>query len=511
MKPVNLYRYSLALFTLLPVVSLAAVPNAFTTGDAIVASEMNENFDDLDSRIADLESRVPGGQNTTVAVDCSGANAAALKNMTITANTAYTLTGMCEGPIEITVPDVKIQGDATGTKDDGILLPTGLVSNPFAALGIYGDFRTDLENLTISSTNYTDPASVSNWTVVASYIGHGARVEITDVDFVGGRESVTVYMGSRARFWGNVVIQDFGRRGIGSSGNSSVEFRDPITISGLVSSNETKVYGVQAGDSSYIGIRNGGTITPPDGPNIANPVNDRRAIQASSASAIWGDIGTGGTFNVTAGRVVSFGGSNVGMTGATIASQVKAFGAANIDLTDCTVQHEVRAESSGSVYLSNTTVTQSVRVKEGAAVYAENTSSLNGGLDVVQGAAANIDSSIVVGNVEVNLGSSLIAYSSTFSGGYQHAYRGGNITYYDATITLINAENLWAHDRGSIFFGQSGGTTTVSTAAPIHAGTFSTLDLSAGDLGGATVECSVRADQVFENGATNYVFDVGCI
>ena len=44
MKSIKLFHYSLALFSLVPAVSLAAVPHIFLTGDPIVASEINNNF-----------------------------------------------------------------------------------------------------------------------------------------------------------------------------------------------------------------------------------------------------------------------------------------------------------------------------------------------------------------------------------------------------------------------------------------------------------------------------------
>jgi len=43
----------------------AAVPNTFTAGDAIVASEMNANFTSLEQRIEELEARL--GINATFA------------------------------------------------------------------------------------------------------------------------------------------------------------------------------------------------------------------------------------------------------------------------------------------------------------------------------------------------------------------------------------------------------------------------------------------------------------
>lgn len=59
MKNVNAINKALLVGVLLtPSLLLAAVPNSFTTGDPIVASEMNDNFNDLDGRVTSNEARI---------------------------------------------------------------------------------------------------------------------------------------------------------------------------------------------------------------------------------------------------------------------------------------------------------------------------------------------------------------------------------------------------------------------------------------------------------------------
>ena len=50
---------------LLPGLTLAAVPHGFNTGDAIVASEMNNNFNDLDGRVISNDARISVIESTT--------------------------------------------------------------------------------------------------------------------------------------------------------------------------------------------------------------------------------------------------------------------------------------------------------------------------------------------------------------------------------------------------------------------------------------------------------------
>ena len=62
---------------------------------------------------------------------------------------------MCNGPVWISSRDnIVIEGDATGSRDDGIILPAGLVENPYGAIGIWDSASVSLDNLTLSAENY---------------------------------------------------------------------------------------------------------------------------------------------------------------------------------------------------------------------------------------------------------------------------------------------------------------------------------------------------------------------
>ena len=396
----------------------ADVPNSFTAGTTILSSEMNENFNQLDGRVTTLETgstnhdsrintlesnqlsvdqrvtAIETGTTAEIFIDCTG-DANSFINTVLEPNTTYTLTGMCNGPIEITKGNITIQGDSVGTKDDGIILPTGLTTNPYAALGIYGGLRVDLNNLTVSAVNYTDNTS---WSVAASYMGYGARVEITETDFLGGRYGVVAFTNSLIRFFDDVSVSGFGRTGIDSTRNSVVDARASITVSGNLSSVETKSYGLSASHGGHIKIRQGGSITAPNGSNIDDPTQNRRAIQAASTGSVNGQIGSNVTFDVIGGRVFAYGSSNIELYGANISGLVKSRGSSNIKLSNSIVQQQVRSEQSSSVELDGTTVSLRLRVQEAASAYVYNATTISGGLDVVESSSVEVDSSNVSGN-----------------------------------------------------------------------------------------------------------------
>ncbi|PMJ96754.1 hypothetical protein [Vibrio sp. 10N.261.55.A7] len=120
--------------------AFAAVPHTFTSGTPALASQVNANFSDLDTRatsaendietldasvtaiaarVTTLESASPGSDAyTTVAIDCnsdSSALATALENSrNTTTRTTYNVSGACDA-IEIIRNDVKIVGDGSAS------------------------------------------------------------------------------------------------------------------------------------------------------------------------------------------------------------------------------------------------------------------------------------------------------------------------------------------------------------------------------------------------------------
>ena len=98
MKQVNLPKLFIltTLMLAIPGVSKADIIQ-FSPGTDIVSADMNVNFMDLDQRLADIEA----GNNRIEPIDCSAPNEDAFLLETITDNTTYVQTGMCNGPISI--------------------------------------------------------------------------------------------------------------------------------------------------------------------------------------------------------------------------------------------------------------------------------------------------------------------------------------------------------------------------------------------------------------------------
>ncbi|OLQ90820.1 hypothetical protein BIY21_02065 [Vibrio ponticus] len=113
MNNVNKYLLAAGMSQLVTISAFAAVPNTFTSGTPALASEVNENFTDLDSRLAAIEEVY-----ATVDLDC-GTDADALvdaldSDRNATVRTTYNVTGNCNGTY-ITRSDVVIDGDGSAT------------------------------------------------------------------------------------------------------------------------------------------------------------------------------------------------------------------------------------------------------------------------------------------------------------------------------------------------------------------------------------------------------------
>jgi len=236
------------------------VPHIFSAGDPILASEINNNYDNLDQRLARFED----SQNQTIPINCgAGGDVNALINTVIEDRTTYVLTGMCDGPIEvIRRRNVFIQGDATGIKDDGIILPANLQANPFAALGIY-ESNVDLSNLTIDASNYVTssyPFGATN--VSALSIGQSSTGRIRDLDITGGDTGLNVFRNSWVKTYSNINISGFNVIGLSSFAGSSVELSDTIQVVGGATTTSQNPEAISATYNSIVEIGNGGTFTP---------------------------------------------------------------------------------------------------------------------------------------------------------------------------------------------------------------------------------------------------------
>jgi hypothetical protein len=311
-------RFALITFVAaLPNISSAAVPHTFAAGDPIRASEVNANNSDLDQRQTAVETRATvletgdtasdtrltavegrattlesgatandtrlttvedrttalessvASQNVAIDINCT-ADADAFINTTIADSTTYTLSGICNGPIELSKKrNVVITGnDVTGAKTDGIFLPGGLTTNPYAALAVW-ESSAEIRHLTIDATNYVTDGAGYLWPNPGALdgtvsVGQMAILRIYDVDIKGGDYALNVYRQSYAKAYSNVNITGFNLTGVSASNAAHVELSQPITVIGLLSGSTNPSAGaVYAGSNSHVQIKNGGTFTAP--------------------------------------------------------------------------------------------------------------------------------------------------------------------------------------------------------------------------------------------------------
>ena len=262
-----------------------AVTNTFQPDTPATADSVNQNFLDVENAVNDNDARIT--TNTTnidghetrilalegltgvtlqsVPIDCN-ADSNALINATINDNTSYLLTGMCNGPIIIfRKRNVVLQGASNNKTLDGVQLPPGIVSNPFAAIGIYESIA-ELRDLTADASNYvagTGNPWGSGISTVA--VGQNASARIYNTDIKGGDWALDVFRNGYAKTYETVTITGFNEFGIKAFYNSHVEVLNDITVTGRVGTTVSFPNAVTARFGSVLDIRGGGTITSPTG------------------------------------------------------------------------------------------------------------------------------------------------------------------------------------------------------------------------------------------------------
>ena len=226
------------------------------------------NRDDIaanSARIEVLES-VSGGGGDPVPVDCD-ADADAFRGIEIQSNTTYVISGLCNGPIWIeNRQNVSLQGDGTGIKDDGVVLPAGLAEQPYGAIGVWQSRGISLANLTVSAANYVGQDYAFGSNVASLSAGNQSYVDVTEVDFVGGDYSVDVYNGTQVNLRGGVTVTGYNRAGLSAFNHGMIRTFGDISVSGLVgTSTETYPYAISAISNSVVEVRDGGSFSGASG------------------------------------------------------------------------------------------------------------------------------------------------------------------------------------------------------------------------------------------------------
>ena len=295
--------------------SNAAVPHVFTAGSAARAVEVNNNFNNLDQRVTSLEGSATGGQ--TIAVDCD-TDATALKNLTASPNTTYVLTGICDGPIRFGagLGTINVQGDATGTRDDGISQPSGL-SNPdtdFAAISGTNGVRLNLENLVLSADNYIGASDFYVSTVQAS---RGAHLTLTNVDVRGGDTGVSAWNGYVSVNQG-VTVTGFRDAGLSSGLGGTLHTWEPTTVTGGTSLEGSSSTALVAYRNGVLEVTQGGTFTAGTSDGSVTPFYPEALVAVDNGSI---RVSNSGTVTFT-GSVGAYRSSSVHMQAGTVTGHV---------------------------------------------------------------------------------------------------------------------------------------------------------------------------------------------
>ncbi len=254
----------------------ADVDDDFDDDKRFRAIEKNRIFRNFDRRITRLENAAM----KTRAVDCV-ADPKALKNMELSVNTTYVLTGMCEGQIVVGagLGTIGIEGDGRGYKDDGIFLPAGETDSDRVFAAIYGTngVRLNLSSLVINADAYNSSGDLYISTVGAY---RGAHVVLTDVDVIGGDEGLGAYNTGTFSVDAGVSVTGFRAAGLVANSASVVRVLAPTTVTGGDDQEGFNSEAVSAINGGVIRISGGGTLAPASGPGISSAQDTAAAVSA---------------------------------------------------------------------------------------------------------------------------------------------------------------------------------------------------------------------------------------
>lgn len=254
-----------ALALILPGLATAAPPNNTGQGKPARETVVEERFEAMEQRLLALESGLPN----QVEIDCTG-DANAFLGMTVQSNTIYTLSGMCNGPIWINNRhDIIIQGDNSGVKDDGVQLPPGLPEHPRGALALSQSPGIRLDNLVLSADHYVSQSYAFGDNVASLIATDQSRIEVENVDFVGGDFSVEISNGSQLDLYQGVTVTGYNRAGLSAFNHGLIKTHADIGVSGIVGlSTDVYPYAIQAIGNSLVEITAGGSFSGASGQDV---------------------------------------------------------------------------------------------------------------------------------------------------------------------------------------------------------------------------------------------------
>lgn len=351
----------------------AEVPHVFNAGDPALASEVNENFADLDRRLLDLEDAI---DVIEITVDCDAGDslAAAIDALPEAGGAIVTVQGACTDTVVITRTATDIRGvDGASVAFNGPDPESGFDS----VINVFGAQRVTIENLTLSG-------------------GATAGVHVKGTATVRIVDSVLENNGLRGLFvqWGGYVqmegttIRGNGESGVFARNGALVDMLQGNTIEQQSASNG-EAFGVGAFVNSSVRIQGGNNLIR----NLADPALGLvAALSAFHSSTIRSANGH-----------------------ATVVGEVQAGNFAYVSLRDTTVRGDgsgivlgnIEVFSLGSVDLresgatAQTSVTGNVNVGESARFAMTNGASLTGDVDCVRCSIRLGGSASATGNIEL--------------------------------------------------------------------------------------------------------------
>lgn len=397
----------------------ADVPHAFSAGQPASAASVNENFSNLDGRVSALEAVDP----VTVAVDC-GADANALKNLTITKDTTYNISGACNGPIYVEKDNVHLLGTSNTT--DSIVLAAGIEDSAVWAGGAYNLQITNLFlDLTATTTeNYT-----------AGIWARSAFVQVTDSRIEGGGTGINPFRGAIVRLNGTNSITEFANSGLRASDQSNINTRGPVILSSTRTEDQyMKAVAVSRG--ANIDIRSGITVSVPT-------TTDARAIDAESNALVL--IRNSGTVSLT-GDIRGDSGGNIKIEKGVITGEIKLNRSSSLRLDNgVAITGDVDTNDGSNVLMIGGSITGDIEANR-LAVFKMNGGSIIGTLRVTRGSSAYLEDVAQTSddNRAIRLGASAIftSYNSSLGRLQAEKYATFDISSEDGGASSVNGAEL---------------------------------------------------------------------
>lgn len=360
----------------------AAVPHNFTSGSPALASQVNENFADLDARVAELESQPASNsrERVYIDIDCSATPDYFIEPPYTEVSHAYTtfnVTGMCTGPLLIEDDGAEFYGIGAGS---GIVLPSGIDFNNFpyplrGAVQMMGAHRTSLNNIEADALAYNSFGLESEGVSALAAVASSAI--ITDSSFLGGSSGVFAYGNSALSFQGgpvgvSTVVSNFSNGGLLVGGGSNIEVFGNISITSSVIEGSF-LEGISVFSGAAADIYNGLAI------DYSSPAAERYevAINVNSNGSV--DLLGGGMININGGINISNNSSFSAFQASDINSTISVSSGSVFNCQSCvqsgTNNNLFFTASTGS--LSDVTLAGVLDVVEGSTVTSQNLTTSN--------------------------------------------------------------------------------------------------------------------------------------